>query len=225
MHYPVLTTGLVTAPRGIVGAMIAMFVVARMIDRVDNRLMILFGLLLTAVSMWQMTRFSLCMGMEPVILSGLLQGFGLGCAFVPLNTIALSNLPRSILTQGTALRSLMRNLGGSVGISILEARLTQDIQINHSRIVEQLRPDNHTGAGAAPRRTVQPDRPRRHRRAQRRGDPSGVDGRVSQRFRPDDDHNHRLLPAVVARASPAAQRSTAPAIAIRAATVRPGPAD
>ena len=47
MHYPVLTTGLVTAPRG-VGAMIAMFVVARMINRVDNRLMILFGLLLTA---------------------------------------------------------------------------------------------------------------------------------------------------------------------------------
>ena len=93
MNYPVLTTGLVTAPRG-VGSMIAMFVVARLINRVDNRLIILFGLLLTAVSMWQMTRFSLYMGMEPVLLSGLLQGFGLGCTFVPLNTIALANLPR-----------------------------------------------------------------------------------------------------------------------------------
>jgi DHA2 family multidrug resistance protein len=141
MNYPVLTTGLVTAPRGI-GSMIAMFAVARMINRVDNRLIILFGLLLTAVSMWQMTRFSLYMGMEPIILSGLLQGFGLGCTFVPLNTIALSNLPRHILTQGTALRSLMRNLGGSVGISVLVALLAENTQTVHSRLVEQLRPDN-----------------------------------------------------------------------------------
>jgi MFS transporter, DHA2 family, multidrug resistance protein len=141
MSYPVLTTGLVTAPRG-VGSMIAMFAVARLINRVDNRLIILFGLLLTAVSMWQMTEFSLAMGMEPIIVSGLVQGFGLGCTFVPLNTIALSNLPRQILTQGTALRSLMRNLGGSIGIAVLEALLTQNTQIVHSRLVEQLRPDN-----------------------------------------------------------------------------------
>jgi MFS transporter, DHA2 family, multidrug resistance protein len=141
MNYPVLTTGLVTAPRGI-GSMVAMFMVARLINRVDNRLVILFGLLLTAVAMWQMTGFSLAMGMGPVIVSGLLQGFGLGCTFVPLNTIALSNLPPHILTQGTALRSLMRNLGGSIGIAILEALLAENTQIVHSRLVEQLRPDN-----------------------------------------------------------------------------------
>jgi DHA2 family multidrug resistance protein len=141
MAYPVLTTGLVTAPRG-VGSMIAMFAIARVINRLDNRLIILIGLLLTAVSMWQMTEFSLAMGMEPIIVSGLVQGFGLGCTFVPLNTIALSNLPRHILTQGTAIRSLMRNLGGSIGIAVLEALLTQNTQIVHSRLVEQLRPDN-----------------------------------------------------------------------------------
>ena len=61
---------------------------------------------------------------------------------MPLNTIALANLPRHMLTQGTALRSLMRNLGGSVGIAILEARLTENIQTVHSRLIEQLRPDN-----------------------------------------------------------------------------------
>jgi MFS transporter, DHA2 family, multidrug resistance protein len=152
MNYPVLTTGLVTAPRGI-GSMIAMFVVARAINRIDNRLIIGIGLALTAVSLWQMTEFSLDMGMEPVIVSGLVQGFGLGCTFVPLNTIALSNLPRSILTQGTALRSLMRNLGGSIGIAMLEALLTRNTQIIHSRLVEGLRPDNplaHTPYLAAP---------------------------------------------------------------------------
>jgi MFS transporter, DHA2 family, multidrug resistance protein len=141
MDYPVFTTGLVTTPRG-VGTMAAMFLVGRLINRVDNRLIILAGLLMTVISLWQMTGFSLQMGMAPVITSGLLQGFGLGCTFVPLNTLALSNLPRHIMTQGTALRSLMRNLGGSIGISIFEAMLTQNTQIVHSRLVEQLRPDN-----------------------------------------------------------------------------------
>jgi len=141
MNYPVFTTGLVTAPRGI-GTMIAMFVVGRMINRVDNRLLILTGFLLTVLSLWQMTGFSLQMGMAPVILSGVLQGFGLGCTFVPLNTLALSGLPRHILTQGTAMRSLMRNLGGSIGISIFETLLIQNTQIVHSRLIENLRPDN-----------------------------------------------------------------------------------
>src|SRR6202022_4659932 len=61
---------------------------------------------------------------------------------VPLNIIALSTLPRHIMTQGTALRQLMRNLGGSIGISILVATLAQNTQVVHSRLVEGLRPDN-----------------------------------------------------------------------------------
>ena len=65
-----------------------------------------------------------------------------GCTFVPLNIIALSNLPRHILTQGTAIRSVMRNLGGSIGISVLVATLAQNTQVVHSRLVEGLRPDN-----------------------------------------------------------------------------------
>jgi MFS transporter, DHA2 family, multidrug resistance protein len=71
-----------------------------------------------------------------------LQGFGLGGTQVPLNIIALSTLPGHILTQGTAIRSLMRDLGGSIGISILVATLAQNTQVNHSRLVEGLRPDN-----------------------------------------------------------------------------------
>jgi DHA2 family multidrug resistance protein len=141
MNYPALTTGLVTMPRGI-GSMAAMFLVAPLITRVDSRLLILVGFALTAAAMWQMSQFSLQMGMTPIIISGLLQGFGLGCTQVPLNTIALSTLPRHILTQGTAIRSLMRNLGGSVGISILVAILAQNTQAVHSRLVEDLRPDN-----------------------------------------------------------------------------------
>jgi DHA2 family multidrug resistance protein len=141
MGYPVLTTGLVTAPRGI-GTMIGMFLVGRLINRIDPKVLLTFGLGLVAVALWQMTQFSLQMGEGPVILSGLIQGFGFGCTAVPLNMIALSNLPRHILTQGTAIRGLMRNLGGSVGIPILVAELTANTQIVHSRLIEHLRPDN-----------------------------------------------------------------------------------
>ena len=141
MNYPVVTTGLVTAPRGI-GTMLAMFLVARLVGRIDIRLIILGGLVLTAAAMWQMTGFSLQMGMGPIITSGLLQGFGLGFVFTPLSTVTFSTLPRNILTQGTAIFSLMRNIGGSIGISAVVALLTENTQIVHSRLVEHLRLDN-----------------------------------------------------------------------------------
>jgi DHA2 family multidrug resistance protein len=141
MNYPVITTGLVTAPRG-VGTMIAMFIVGRVIGRVDTRLIILAGLLLTAVSLWEMTGFSLQMGMEPVIVSGVVQGFGLGFCFVPLSTVTFATLSRGVLTQGTAIFSLMRNIGSSIGISAVEALLTENTQIVHSRLIVPLRPDN-----------------------------------------------------------------------------------
>jgi DHA2 family multidrug resistance protein len=141
MNYPVMTTGLVTAPRGI-GTMAAMFLVARLIGRVDIRLIILTGLLVTAVAMWEMTGFSLYMGMGPIIVTGVMQGFGLGFVFTPLSTVTFSTLPRQLLTQGTAIFSLMRNIGGSVGIAIVEALLAENTQIVHSRLIEHLRPDN-----------------------------------------------------------------------------------
>jgi DHA2 family multidrug resistance protein len=141
MNYPVATAGLVIAPRGI-GTMVAMFLVGRIIGLVDIRLLILSGLALTTVSLYQMSGFSLAMDTQPIVVSGLVQGFGLGFVFVPLSTISFSTLPRSVLTQGTAIFSLMRNIGSSIGIAILEALFVENTQIVHSRLVEQLRPDN-----------------------------------------------------------------------------------
>jgi MFS transporter, DHA2 family, multidrug resistance protein len=141
LNYPVLTTGLVLVPRGL-GTMAAMFVVGRLVGRVDTRLVILAGLALTALALWQMTGFSLLMGMGPVISTGILQGFGLGLVFTPLSIVTFSTLPRQILTQGTAIFSLTRNIGSSVGIAVVEALLAENTQVVHSRLVEQLRPDN-----------------------------------------------------------------------------------
>jgi DHA2 family multidrug resistance protein len=141
MNYPVETAGFVTAPRGI-GTMVAMFLVARIVGKIDIRLIILAGLGMTAVSLWQMTGFTLQMGQGPLITTGLLQGFGLGFVFTPLSIVTFSTLPRHLLTQGTAIFSLMRNIGGSVGISIVEALLVENTQTVHSRLVEHVRPDN-----------------------------------------------------------------------------------
>src|ERR1700756_4102540 len=128
MNYPVVTTGLVTAPR--------------VVGRIDTRLIILAGLALTAAALWQMTGFSLYMGMGPIITTGMLQGFGLGFVFTPLSIVTFSTLPRHILTQGTAIFSLTRNIGSSVGIAIVVALLAENTQIVHSRLVEHLRQDN-----------------------------------------------------------------------------------
>ena len=141
MNYPVFTSGWMMAPRGF-GTMLAMIFVGKTINKIDGRIFIVVGFVLTAASLWQMTGYSLYMGSWPIIFASFAQGFTLGLTFVPLNILALSDLPRRILTQGTALRSLMRMLGGSVGISILEAQLAQNTQIVHSRLVEGLRPDN-----------------------------------------------------------------------------------
>jgi DHA2 family multidrug resistance protein len=122
--------------------MIAMFVVARLIGHVDIRLIVLSGLTLTALALWQMTGFSLQMGMWPFITTGVLQGFGLGFVFTPLSVVTFSTLPRNVLTQGTAIFSLMRNVGGSVGISIVEALLVENTQVAHSTLAEHIRPDN-----------------------------------------------------------------------------------
>ena len=141
LNYPVVTAGFVTAPRG-VGTLIAMLVVARIIGKVDTRLIIFAGLTLTAISLWQMTGFSLTMNMNLLLVSGTLQGFGLGFVFTPLSVAAFSTLSRQHLTQGTAIFSLMRNIGGSVGVSIVEMLLVENTQIIHSRLVEHIRPDN-----------------------------------------------------------------------------------
>src|SRR5207248_448991 len=83
LNYPVFDAGWIMAPRGF-GTMLAMFIVARLINRVDTRLFILVGFLLTAVSLWQMTGFSLLMGSAPSLFASFAQGFGLGRSFVPL---------------------------------------------------------------------------------------------------------------------------------------------
>ena len=140
--YPVLTTGLVLAPRG-VGTMVAMIIVGRLITRVDTRMLITFGLVLILFSLWQMINFSLDVNISLLVESGLIQGFGFGFVFVPLSTIAFSTINSAQRTEAASLYSLMRNIGSSVGISISTNILAEKTQMMHAVISESITPFNH----------------------------------------------------------------------------------
>jgi MFS transporter, DHA2 family, multidrug resistance protein len=141
LNYPVVLTGLVTAPRGI-GTLAAMFIVGRLMGIVDTRLIIAAGFGLTAFSLWQMTGFYLQMDTPLVVWSGLVQGLGTGFVYVPLAAITFATLSPQFRNEGTALFSLVRNVGSSVGISVVETLLTRNTQMMHSRLGEQITPYN-----------------------------------------------------------------------------------
>jgi DHA2 family multidrug resistance protein len=142
MDYPVVTTGLVTAPRG-VGTMIAMIVVGRLVQRHDVRVIMAAGFALTAFALWQMTRFTLQMDSSLIIISGFIQGLGMGFTFVPLSTATFATLAPELRHQGTPIYSLLRNIGSSVGISIMQALLTEQSVTAHATLATTVAPGNN----------------------------------------------------------------------------------
>src|SRR5258708_36515524 len=82
LDYPVATTGLVTAPSGL-GTMLAMLIAGRIMGRVDLRLILLAGFSISAVALWQMTRYSLELSQGDIIWPGALQAIGVGFVVVP----------------------------------------------------------------------------------------------------------------------------------------------
>lgn len=142
MGYPVLTAGIVMGPRG-VGTMLSMFVVGRLMGKVDIRAMLAAGFIITAVAMGLMTAWTPDVSAWTVVWVGFVQGAGLGLLFVPLTTITYSTLPAAARTEAAGLQNLSRNLGSSVGISIVSALLTRNTQIFHAELTEHVTPFNH----------------------------------------------------------------------------------
>lgn len=139
MGYPIIDVGLLLAPRGL-GTMAAMMLVGRLSGKVDPRALILLGLGLISFSLWRMSLFNLDTPGRDIVVTGITQGLGLGFIFVPLSTLTFSTLAPRYRNEATALYSLMRNIGSSIGISIVISYLAQRVQINHAAYADYLDP-------------------------------------------------------------------------------------
>ncbi len=149
MGYPVVLTGLVTAPRGL-GTMISMITVGQLIKRVDPRILIGTGLAVAAYSTYTMSGFSLGMDENLIVTTGFIQGIGTGLVFVPLSTIAFATLDSRLRNEGAAMFTLIRNIGSAIGISVLQFMTVRNGATVHARLVETVRPDNPAMIAAHP---------------------------------------------------------------------------
>src|SRR5262249_7128961 len=138
---PVITTGVLLAPRG-VGTMIAMLLVGRAMRWIDPRMVLAAGFALSAYSLYWMAGFTMDVPMRDIILSGVIQGIGLGFTWVPLSTVAFSTLAVEQRTEAAGLFSLLRNVGSSAGISMVTVLLSRNIQINHAEMTGHITPYN-----------------------------------------------------------------------------------
>ncbi len=137
--YPILTAGFLLASRG-GGTLVAMILVGRLLKIIEARYLVLAGLSLAALTLYQMAAFTDLTSSGTIVVASVLQGFGLGLVFVPLNTVAFATLPIALRTEGTAMLTLLRNIGSSVGISLVIARLTEGTIEAHARLVELVTP-------------------------------------------------------------------------------------
>ena len=141
LGYPVLDVGNLLVPRGL-GTMVAMMTVGRLAGKIDLRYLVVFGLLCSAWSMWDMTGFTTEATSWDIIRTGVFQGLGLGFLFVPLATITFATLPPQFRNDGTSLFSLVRSIGSSIGISVVITMLGRKTQSAHETITQSITPFN-----------------------------------------------------------------------------------
>ncbi len=141
LGYPVIDVGLVMAPRGF-GVMFSMMLVGKLASKIDPRKLVFSGLMLTCFSLWEMTLFNLNISSWDIIRTSVVQGVGLGLIFVPLSTIAFATLEPRYRNEGTSLFSLIRNIGSSIGISVVMSQLQENIQRNHAAFADYITPYN-----------------------------------------------------------------------------------
>jgi DHA2 family multidrug resistance protein len=156
--YSVLQSGFLTAPRG-VGTLISMLLAGRLTGRIDSRLLVGIGVALMGVSLWMMTGFAIDQPSRPVIVSGVVQGLGLGLIFVPLQSLAFETLAPRLRTTAAALLNLSRNIGGSVGISIVSTQLVRMTQVAHADLARNITEQTIPSADPTMLQTIAPQGP------------------------------------------------------------------
>jgi DHA2 family multidrug resistance protein len=148
MGYPILDAGMMLGTRGL-GMAVTMLVAGPLMSRVDGRVLLFVGLTCCVVSLYYSIDFTLDTTMRTIVWVSILQGAGLGFMFVPLNTISLATIPPALRTEGTAMWTLIRNLGSSIGVSVVIANLTNKTIMMRAHLAESLTPFNQAMADPA----------------------------------------------------------------------------
>jgi MFS transporter, DHA2 family, multidrug resistance protein len=147
MGYTALAAGWAVSPRG-VGAIIAMPIIGYLTAKIDNRWLIAFGFGMFAVASLWFGEVNLAIGQWSFLWAILISGFGSGCVFVPLSTTTMAFLKNEEIGNASGLYNLLRNIGGSVGISVVNTIVTRHEQLHRNELVASLNPGRVTVVGA-----------------------------------------------------------------------------
>ena len=128
LGFTAFDTGLALLP-GAIATAISMIIVGRIMNKLDARILVGFGMLVFGISTWWMGDLDQYAGYWDVFWPRLVQGFALGFLFVPLTTITLGDVPIHEMAGATGIFTLLRQLGGSLGIAILTTLLTHETAI------------------------------------------------------------------------------------------------
>ncbi len=131
LSYPALQSGLAVSPRGL-GSLVAMIVVGSLVNYIDGRVLLSIGLAIFGFSSLMLSHINLGISMESVVVPNFINGFGGGFVFVPLTTMAMGLLRKEEMGNAAGIYNLMRNIGGSVGISALTTFLARGAQIHQN---------------------------------------------------------------------------------------------
>lgn len=146
LGYDAWTSGLVLAPGG-VGNLLSLVLAGRLINRVDQRLLLALGCVLNAWAAWHMSVLTSGVDYWALAWPRFVQGLGVGFIFVPLNAVGLATIPRISMGNATALLNVVRNLGGSVGVAVVSMLLARRAQEHQSTLIAHVNPfDAETAA-------------------------------------------------------------------------------
>ncbi len=141
LGYTAMQSGLALSPGGLV-IMVMMPVVGMLLSRIQPRSLIIFGLLMSAVGLFAMTRFDLDVDFHSAVVARMVQSFGLAFLFVPINTMAFYFISKAKTSYATGLINLARNIGGSSGIATVTTVLARREQFHQQILVAHLTPSD-----------------------------------------------------------------------------------
>lgn len=134
MGYNATLSGLVLSPGGIV-VLVLMPVVGWLLSKTEARWLVLVGISVTSLSLFQMANFNLDIDFKTAMMARVYQSVGMAFLFVPINTMAFSTIAKERTNRATGLINLARNLGGSFGIATVTTLLARRSQFHQSVLV------------------------------------------------------------------------------------------